>query len=171
MSRKTNEGFTLIELLVVIAIIAMLSSIVMAGFSDTKQKGRDAGKIRALQELKSALQLYATDNGSFPNAIKRTGADTLSSLLGSYIKSIDPTISYISLNTDRSTCTVAGAICQNYWLGISLERTDAMVLKVDNDINVSSSGPSASYWKGTHNGCILSGAEPNPDLCYDIVAI
>jgi type II secretory pathway pseudopilin PulG len=161
----------LIELLVVIAIIAMLSSIVMAGFSDTKQKGRDAGKTRALQELKSALQLYATDNGSFPNAIKRTGADTLSSLLGSYIKSIDPTISYVSLNADRSTCTGTGAICQNYWIGISLERTDAMVLKVDNDVDVPSSGPSVNYWKGKHDGCILSGAQSTPDLCYDMVAI
>jgi prepilin-type N-terminal cleavage/methylation domain-containing protein len=62
-----NLGFTLIELLVVISIISLLSSIVMSSINNARAKGRDAQRIRTLWEIRTALQMYYSDNGYYPN--------------------------------------------------------------------------------------------------------
>jgi prepilin-type N-terminal cleavage/methylation domain-containing protein len=61
-----NRGFTLIELLVVIAIIGMLSSVVLASLNGARQKGRDARRLADLKQLQVALELYYSQNGSYP---------------------------------------------------------------------------------------------------------
>ncbi len=63
-----NKGFTLIELLVVVAIISLLSSIVFASLSTARAKGRDAKRLRDLTEIRTALELYRSDNGAYPNS-------------------------------------------------------------------------------------------------------
>jgi prepilin-type N-terminal cleavage/methylation domain-containing protein len=122
-----NKGFTLIELLVVVAIISMLTSVTLAALGDAKQKGRDSGKIRALKEVRNALQLYATDNGQFPtghqgyNFTSKTLLDNLVNGSKKYIPSINSEILYIS--TDGKT----------YNLAIRLERSDNPVLNSDSN--------------------------------------
>jgi prepilin-type N-terminal cleavage/methylation domain-containing protein len=71
-----QKGFTLIELLVVIAIISMLSSVVLASLNTARAKSRDAIRIRDLTTLRTALELYASDNGGhYPiNSCKSVGA-------------------------------------------------------------------------------------------------
>jgi prepilin-type N-terminal cleavage/methylation domain-containing protein len=65
-SQKT-KGFTLIELIVVIAIIGLLASIVFASLKTVRVKARDAQRISNLEQIKIALNLYASNNnGSFP---------------------------------------------------------------------------------------------------------
>lgn len=61
-----KRGFTLIELLVVIAIIGVLSSVVMASLNTARIKARDASRISQLGQIRSALELYYLDNGSYP---------------------------------------------------------------------------------------------------------
>jgi general secretion pathway protein G len=58
----SKKGFTLIELLVVISIISLLSSIVISSVNSARAKGRDTAKVRTLQEVRNALQLYYTDH-------------------------------------------------------------------------------------------------------------
>lgn len=65
-SWKSGKGFTLIELLVVISIIGFMASIVLASLVDTRQNARDKGRIDALRQLQTALQLYENDHGFFP---------------------------------------------------------------------------------------------------------
>ena len=60
---KTKKGFTLIELLVVVAIIGLLASVVLASLNTARAKGRDAKRLADLEQIRSALQLYWTDNG------------------------------------------------------------------------------------------------------------
>jgi prepilin-type N-terminal cleavage/methylation domain-containing protein len=63
-----NRGFTLIELLVVIAIIGLLSSVVLASLSVARAKARDAQRLSDLRELRTALELYASDHkGAYPS--------------------------------------------------------------------------------------------------------
>ncbi len=67
-SHKT--GFTLIELLVVIGIIGILSSIVLVSVNDARKKARDARVISDFREIRTALALYYSKYGKYPDYIK-----------------------------------------------------------------------------------------------------
>ncbi|HEY0979793.1 MAG TPA: prepilin-type N-terminal cleavage/methylation domain-containing protein [Candidatus Paceibacterota bacterium] len=61
-----NRGFTLIELLVVIAVIGILSSVVLASLNSARVKGRDTKRKSDLHEMRNALELYYSTNGTYP---------------------------------------------------------------------------------------------------------
>ena len=61
-----NSGFTLIELLVVISIIGILSSLALATYVGAKRKAEVAVFITELNQFKTALELYRSDNGRYP---------------------------------------------------------------------------------------------------------
>lgn len=64
---KIKNGFTLIELLVVISIIAFLASAALVVLNSARIKARDAKRLADLKQIKTALDLYAQDNGgSYP---------------------------------------------------------------------------------------------------------
>lgn len=60
---NNNKGFTLIELLVVISIIGLLSSVVLASLNTARGNARNAKRQQDLIQIRSALELYALDNG------------------------------------------------------------------------------------------------------------
>lgn len=66
MLKRKTRGFTLIELLVVIAIIGILSSVVLASLNTARTKARDAQRMQTVKSLKTAIELYATTNGVYP---------------------------------------------------------------------------------------------------------
>lgn len=61
-----SEGFTLIELLIVIVIISVLATFLMVNFIGVRQRGRDAERKSDLRQIQSALELYRSDQGSYP---------------------------------------------------------------------------------------------------------
>lgn len=70
MYAKTSlpiRGFTLIELLVVVAIISLMSSIVLSSINSARQKARDAQRVAHLREIRTALELFYTNNGAYPD--------------------------------------------------------------------------------------------------------
>jgi general secretion pathway protein G len=71
--RKKQNGFTLIELLVTISIIAVLTTLLMANFIGVRQRGRDGQRKSNLYQLRSALELYRTDHGSYPTTLATCG--------------------------------------------------------------------------------------------------
>ena len=62
-----NKGFTLIELLVVIAIIGVLAAVILASLNSARAKARDAKRIKDIQEIRKAIDLYVDDNGNAPD--------------------------------------------------------------------------------------------------------
>jgi prepilin-type N-terminal cleavage/methylation domain-containing protein len=64
---KKSHGFTLIELLVVVAIIGILASVIIVSISSVKSRGRDAKRVRDIQEINTAINLYILANGNPPN--------------------------------------------------------------------------------------------------------
>jgi prepilin-type N-terminal cleavage/methylation domain-containing protein len=66
---RMKKGFSLIELLVVIAIIAILAGIAFPVFARTKDSAYRSADMSKLNELRTALQLYRTDQGGYPPAL------------------------------------------------------------------------------------------------------
>ncbi len=61
-----KKGFTLIELLVVIAIIGLLSTLAVVALGSARVKARDSKRLSDLKQLQTALELYYTDQNSYP---------------------------------------------------------------------------------------------------------
>src|SRR3989344_3453061 len=70
---KSRRGFTLIELLVVISIISVLSALLMTNFVGVRQRGRDAQRKSDTRQIQTALELYRSDNGSYPTVFPVCG--------------------------------------------------------------------------------------------------
>lgn len=76
-----KKGFTLIELLVVIAILAVLMSVVVVTINPAEmlKKTRDTKRISDLDALRTALNLYLTDQQLFTDTCRasQVGAPTI----------------------------------------------------------------------------------------------
>lgn len=62
----SSRGFTLIELLVTISVLSVLSTIAVITYSGITSRSRDNIRIRNLQTIKQALELYRGDIRSYP---------------------------------------------------------------------------------------------------------
>jgi general secretion pathway protein G len=65
---QSSRGFTLIEILVAATIIAVLSVIGVVSYVSINKRSRDAKRKSDLEQTRSALELYRTDNGSYPGS-------------------------------------------------------------------------------------------------------
>jgi len=72
---KNKKGFTLVELLVVIIVISILSGVVLSVVNVTgmRARARDSQRKSDLSKIASALELYYTDNRTYPPS-SATGA-------------------------------------------------------------------------------------------------
>ncbi len=71
------RAFTLVEILVVIAIITMLVGLLMTGGISAKKKANEFQTETMIASLETALSLYHTDFGAYPDS----GIDNLVDLL------------------------------------------------------------------------------------------
>lgn len=67
-----KKGFTLIELVLVISIIGILTSMIMFLINPLTQfqKARDGQRKSDLRQIQSALEMYRSDQGSYPASFK-----------------------------------------------------------------------------------------------------
>jgi prepilin-type N-terminal cleavage/methylation domain-containing protein len=66
---KIKKGFTLIELLVTTTVILLLTSIAIVSYASASKRSRDNKRISDLETIRSALEIYRSDNGEYPAAL------------------------------------------------------------------------------------------------------
>ena len=107
---KSKRGFTIIELLVVITIIGLLATVVLAGLTSARQKGRDARRMGDLKQMSNAIALIGTGQigtsfaGCSPNTT--TGAAINTCTIGSlnFLNYLDPSGSGACTKTNSTAC-------------------------------------------------------------------
>jgi len=65
--KKWKRAFTLIELLVVVAIIGLLAAIAVIALNQARMKARDAKRIADIRQIRTALEMYFSDQQSYPD--------------------------------------------------------------------------------------------------------
>jgi general secretion pathway protein G len=63
---RTNTGFTLVEVLVVIVVLGILAAIVVPQASGARIDARIGAREADMRAVGNALELYANDNGVYP---------------------------------------------------------------------------------------------------------
>lgn len=63
---KSTRGFSLMEILIAVSILGILTTIGISGFSAISRGGRDALRKSDLEQMRSALEIYKSDNGQYP---------------------------------------------------------------------------------------------------------
>ncbi len=93
--RKKNKGvfgFTLIELMVAIAIVAIMAAVGMVMYSTAQKAGRISKRIQDLSALRTAIELYKSSTGNYPNqnvaATCGNSATALGALVPNYMTSL-----------------------------------------------------------------------------------
>lgn len=108
--RRRRAGFTLVEMLVVISIIGILATVLLANYTASRGRARDAQRKSDIREIQTALELYKGSQKppAYPPA--------LTNLSPSYMKTVahDP------------SCT--GGTCTN-WIDYSYTRDGSDTLK------------------------------------------
>jgi type II secretion system protein G len=62
-----RQGFTLIEILVVATIIGVLSVAGVTSYTSINKRARDVKRKSDLEQVRSALEMYRTEMGYYPN--------------------------------------------------------------------------------------------------------
>lgn len=104
-----KKAFTLIELLVALSIMALIMGLSLTAFDSTKKSARDGRRKADLESIRSALEIYRSDNNMYPA--------NLNLLTPNYITTlpIDP----IATQTYVYACT---SPCYTYTLCATLEQ-------------------------------------------------
>lgn len=64
-----KKGFTLAEILIVIAIVAILAMIALGSYLNQIKKGFDARRKKTLNQMRTALEDYYSDNNRYPASL------------------------------------------------------------------------------------------------------
>jgi general secretion pathway protein G len=115
-TKNLNKGFTFIEILVVLTIIAVLTAVGVTNYRVANQKARDGKRKADLEQIRAALELYRTDQATYPATLDFGGSLSAG---GSTYMEVIPDDSTSGYNYSYSSDTNTYSLCAY------LERTEA----------------------------------------------
>ncbi|MDD3711543.1 MAG: prepilin-type N-terminal cleavage/methylation domain-containing protein [Patescibacteria group bacterium] len=155
-SKKNHQkiAFTLVELLATISIIAIILTIAIASFSNTREDSRNNQRVSDIKQIQLALEKYYSDNGSYPNELNfgeslATGSKTYMSTLPT-----NPTPRDDGDCSDNEYQYSYNPEINSYMLGFCISRNSSDVESGTNyalPIGISSATSSFALWNGCTN--------------------
>jgi general secretion pathway protein G len=108
-----KNGFTLLEVLVSATIVAVLTVIGVVSYSSVNKRSRDVKRKSDMEQLRSALEMYRSDNAGYP-AANTVAFGNVSALEGTLVSKYTPAIPadpqspdanyyYVATNYDLTT--------------------------------------------------------------------
>lgn len=114
---KSRYGFTLVEILVTATIIGLLSTIGITGFQAITRSGRDGLRKSDLEQIRSALEIYKSENKKYPIPTVACTASLSSEYINPYPQDPNkPTYNYCYLPAADPALTYA--ICAHLENGV-----------------------------------------------------
>ncbi|MBB1126357.1 pilin [Thiospirillum jenense] len=83
---NSSKGFTLIELMVVVSIIGTLAAIAIPNYMPYLIRAQIAEGLMLAEDIKSTVQTFYKERGSFPIDNQMAGVPAPNKLLGNYVK-------------------------------------------------------------------------------------
>ena len=137
--KQTKIGFTLLEMLIVITIISILASIGLVSYTSFNKNSRDARRKADIEQIRAALELYRSNNGTYPLPAGTFGlafgSGSLADTNNTYLSKIpsDPKLNLSYYYTSDASDYTLGALLE----GISAVPAACSGTKCDqNDLNV-----------------------------------
>jgi general secretion pathway protein G len=96
---QISGGFTLIEILVAMTIVAVLMSISLVSFQGARKSSRDSRRKADLEQIRSALEIYRSDNKTYPASPDLLVSDYLSELPSDPVSTYSYEYHFVSENS------------------------------------------------------------------------
>jgi general secretion pathway protein G len=101
--RKKQSAFTLVELVVVVLILGILAAVAAPKLFDTANDARENGTKHSLAVVRDAIELYKSQNGSYP------AAATIAADLKPFLKGSFPAVQ-VGANKNSTVVTASSPI-------------------------------------------------------------
>lgn len=124
--KQSNVGFTFIEILVVATIISLLAAAGAVSYSQFSKSSRDAKRKADIEQIRAAVEMYRSNNGSYPlngggvgkvdvttcstSGLTDSGGNTYLSKIPNDPKCSSNTPVYYYSSTDGSTYTIGAKL-------------------------------------------------------------
>lgn len=87
-NKRISKGFTIVELLIVIVIIGILAALVVVAYNGIQARANSTKRMSDIRQFQKVLELYYTDNSTYPPTPAGYDMSLLAPVLTKYTKTV-----------------------------------------------------------------------------------